>query len=246
MMRIKTLIVDDEPLARANLRVLAEADRDVEVVGECVDGEAAIAAIEALEPEVILLDVHMPNVGGIDLLERLDAPPLIVFVTAHEDYALRAFEEGAVDYLLKPFDDQRFATMMMRVKERIAERRRSSATLVDGDTNFPARILVKGMGRTLVIQIDEIDWIGGAGNYVRLNLGTRSVLHRATIAETLAQLDPTAFVRIHRSTIVNVSRVRQLEPIAKGAWRVRLANGTELRLSAAYREDLESRLLANT
>ncbi len=239
---IRTLIVDDEPLARANLCVLLDAEDDVEVVGECADGEAAAAAIDELDPDVVFLDVRMPKLDGIGLLDRLQSRPLVVLVTAHDDYAVRAFDEGAVDYLLKPFDDERFATTLARIKARIGEREPAGDGRPREHPSYPSRILVKGAGRTVVVDVSEIHWIGGAGNYVRLHLGERRLLHRATFAETLSQLDPNVFVRIHRSTIVNVSRVRELEPIAKGAWRVRLDDGPELRLSASYRQDLEDRL----
>ncbi len=225
MKKIRTLIVDDEPLARANLRVLAEADSDVEVIGECPDGESAAGAIARLGPDLVFLDVRMPKLDGIGLLERIrPRTPLIVFVTAHDDYTLRAFEEDAVDYLLKPFDDERFARTLARVKERLAARETDDRQVLErllARPSYPSRILVKGTGRTVVVSVDAIDWIGGAGNYVRLHSGGRSVLHRATIHEILSQLDPARFVRIHRSAIVNVDRIRELEPIAKGAWRLR-------------------------
>ncbi len=259
--KIRTLIVDDEPLARQNIRLLLEADPEVEIVGEAGDGAAAVRAIRKLSPDLVFLDVQMPELSGFDALERLDADklPAIVFVTAFDRYALRAFDVHALDYLLKPFDDARFEKALRQAKSQIGQReisrlsQRLLALLEDRDAqarppparraaSYLTRLLVKSSGRVFFLKTDDIDWVEAADYYIKLHVGRKSHLLRESMSELESKLDPEKFVRIHRSTIVNLDRVREMHPLFGGEYAVLLHDGTELKLSRSRREQLQKLL----
>jgi two-component system LytT family response regulator len=233
--KIRTIIVDDEPLARSNLSVLLRLDGEIEIVRECGSGGEALVEIRSAKPDLVFLDVQMPECDGFDVLELLgkDLPPVIVFVTAYDQYALRAFEAGALDYLLKPFDNARFERTLARAKERIARR------------DLPRkleRVAIKSTGEVSFVKISEIDWIEAADYYACLHVGSRSHLLRRSMSELEQELDPESFCRVHRSAIVNLDRVRGLTLSAHGEYDVLLENGARLRLSRRYRKPLQSRL----
>jgi two-component system LytT family response regulator len=235
--RIRALVVDDEPLARSNLTVLLRRDPEIDVVRECGSGIEALAEIRGSKPDLVFLDVQMPECDGFDVLEMLgggELPPAVVFVTAYDQYALRAFEAGALDYLLKPFDNARFDRALGRAKERIAHERNPPPTL--------ERFAVKSAGQVSFLKISEIDWIEAADYYSCLHVGARTHLLRRSMAELDEELDQAVFCRIHRSTIVKLDRVRGLTLNESGEYDVVLEDGTKLRLSRRYRKQLQSRL----
>jgi two-component system LytT family response regulator len=247
--KIRTLIVDDEPLARQRIRTLLASEPDIEVVGECADGRTALEVLEEHQPELLFLDVQMPLLDGFGVVEAMgaDRMPVIVFVTAHDRYALRAFDVHALDYLLKPFDRARFQQTLVRA--RAAIRRDEKADLsrrllaLLGDIKEKAkpvqRLVVKSSGRVSFVRVEEIDWIEAAGNYLRLHVGTDVHLLRETMARLEAKLDDRRFVRIHRSTIVNIERIREMQPSFHGDYVVVLRTGAELTLSRSYRERVQ-------
>jgi two-component system LytT family response regulator len=248
-MTIRALIVDDEPLARTRLRALLDGEADVEVVGECGDGQAALAAVAELAPDLLFLDVQMPALDGFGLLEALGPGrlPAVVFVTAYDRYALRAFEVHALDYLLKPFDRDRFRKALDRARAQLAAAGRGAADprllalLEDtrGARRPLERLVVKSAGRVFFLRTEEIDWIEAAGNYVRLHAGADTHLLRDTMNGLEARLDPQRFLRVHRSTIVNVDRIQELQPWFHGDYLVILRDGTQLTLSRGYRPKVE-------
>jgi two-component system LytT family response regulator len=258
--KIRTMIVDDEPPARRNLRALLKGVPDVELVKECGNGRDAVCQIRALQPDLIFLDVQMPELDGFEVLENLAGHPLpvIIFVTAYDQYALKAFEVSALDYLLKPFDDARFQRALSQARRQIeqqdaSELGRKLLTLlgtreVKADTppRYLTRLMVKTAGRVIFIRAEEIDWIEAYDNYVRLHVGGKAHLLRQTMNELEAALSPERFARIHRSTIVNLDRVKELRPHFNGERLVILHDGTELKLSRIRKEWLERRLGAGT
>jgi two-component system, LytTR family, response regulator len=233
---IRTVIVDDEPLARSNLSVLLRLDPEIEIISECGSGVDAPGEIRAARPDLLFLDVQMPECDGFDVLELLgkDAPPAIVFVTAYDQYALRAFEAGALDYLLKPFDNARFDRALRRAKEKIAQGK--------GLPRKPQRLTIKSAGQVAFLSLSEIDWIEAADYYAALHVGEKTHLLRRSMSELEQDLDAATFCRIHRSTIVNLSRVRGLKLSEDGDYQVLLENGIELRMSRRYRKQLQLRL----
>ena len=233
--KIRAVVVDDEPLARSSLRVLLGRDPEIELVSECGSGKEALREIRARKPELVFLDVQMPECDGFDVLEQLgkDLPPALVFVTAYDQYALRAFEAGALDYLLKPFDNARFARALERAKEKIA--------LKDAPRKIE-RLAIKSAGEILFLKISEIDWIEAADYYVCLHVAAKSHLLRRSMNEVEQELCAGAFCRIHRSAIVNLERVRRLDVNQDGGTDVVLGNGTRLRLSRRYKKQLQGRL----
>jgi len=235
---IRVLVVDDEPLARRNVTILLGRDPDIGQVIECGSGLDAVETIRRWAPDLVFLDVQMPECGGFDVLEMLgaDLPGAIIFVTAHDEYALRAFEVGALDYLLKPFDDARFARALSRAKGRIA---RSPA-----QSKAPYRLVVKSPGQLLFIEVGSIDWVEAADYYACLHIGSDTHLIRRTLADLERDLSGQGFVRIHRSAIVNLNRVRGLELQSSGEFAVVLASGAQLRLSRSYRKRLQDLLAA--
>jgi two-component system LytT family response regulator len=250
---IRVLVVDDEPLAREKIRGMAAADPEIRVVGECTNGAEAIEAIQTIRPDLILLDVQMPEVGGFAVLEALkdEGLPPVIFITAYDHYAVRAFEVHALDYLLKPFDRERFKAAIERAKRQI--RRDQNGDGLDArilalleqikePMRYCERLVVKTGGRVFFLNTDEIDWIEAEGNYVNIHTGKKSYLLRETISSLEAQLDPKEFVRIHRSSIVRLDRVKELQPWSHGEYHVILLDGTQLTLSRSYREKLQSAL----
>jgi len=251
---LRVAIADDEPTARASLRLLLSRHPDVALVAECADGAATVAAVRERRPQLLFLDVQMPEMDGFAVLAELapEETPAVVMVTAYDEHALRAFDVRAIDYLLKPFSDERFERALERARREIAEHglaelARRIRGLVDGSPERPSaaagaagagRLLITQTGRTVVVNVDEIDWIEAADYCVQLHVGKRTHALRRPIAELEAELDPARFVRIHRSTIVNVARVRQIRPQLKGDAVVDLADGTELRVSRNRRESL--------
>jgi two-component system LytT family response regulator len=274
---IRALIVDDEPLAREGVRLRLARHADVEVVGEAGDGASAVDAVRALAPDLVFLDVQMPGLTGVEVIEALPAErmPAIVFVTAYDQYAIRAFEANALDYLLKPFDEDRFAAAVDRARRRIAERRdgemgrrlaallaeygrgadgspaaqtaspappsASSATAEDAQ-RYVDRLVLKDAASVTFVPVAELDWVEADGDYMRLHTGPKSRLMRSTMAELERRLDPSRFVRIHRSTIVNVARIREMRPTFHGEYTVVLHDGVRLKLSRGYRDRLQSLL----
>jgi two-component system LytT family response regulator len=235
-MKIRALVVDDEPLARSNLTVLLRQDPEIEIIAEFDSGNEALAEIRRSEPDLVFLDVQMPECDGFDVLELLggNLPPAVIFVTAYDQYALRAFEAGALDYLLKPFDNARFDLALRRAKERI-DQGKSLPRKID-------RLVIKSSGEVLFVKVPEIDWIEAADYYASLHVGTRTHLLRRSMADLERELDPTQFCRIHRSSIINLDRVRGLKLNEDGEYDVLLDNGCKLRLSRRYRQELQARL----
>jgi two-component system LytT family response regulator len=248
-MKIRALIVDDEPLARERLQRLLHGEPEIEVIGQCADGREAIDAIHKNLPELVFLDIQMPELGGFEVLEAInrESVPVIVFVTAHDKFALRAFEVHAVDYLLKPFDRERFQTALGRAIERVKQRdkvatqQRQAALLAE--LKPPARpserLAVKSGGRVVFVKLNDIDWIEAAHNYIELHVGKESHLLRETLNAIEARLDPDRFVRISRSAIVNIERIKELQPLFHGEYTVTLQNGTRVTLSRRYRDKLK-------
>ena len=269
-MKIRTLVVDDEPLARRRLARLLEEEEGVEVVGVCATGRDAVERIREQEPELVFLDVQMPEMDGFGVLRELEAErlPAVVFVTAYDRYAIQAFEVHALDYLLKPYTPARLSAAVQRAArqlhgpghstDRLAElldhlerERRALAARVEGGAAAPAasapsapppahtgRLLVKDGERMFFVPVERVDWLEAEGNYVRLHCGGEAHLVRGTLGGMEEQLDPRRFTRIHRSTIVNVDRVKEVRPWFAGDYLVKLQDGTDLRLSRRYRDRL--------
>jgi len=231
---IRALVVDDESLARCNLKVLLRRDPDIGSIAECESGSEAIEAIRQSKPNLVFLDVQMPECGGFDVLELLgnELPPAVIFVTAYEEYALRAFEAGALDYLLKPFDDARFARALNRAKDKIAHYCPQRAE----------RLVIKERGQLLFLPAADIDWIEAAGYYACLHIGNATHVMRRTLSELERDLGTERFVRIHRSIIVNLDRIRGLELQQGGEYEVVLKTQVRLRLSRRFRRALQDRL----
>jgi two-component system LytT family response regulator len=240
MLRFRILIVDDERLSRTRLRRLISLDPDCDLVGECADGAEAVAALDRLLPDIVLLDVQMPELDGFGVIRAMGSThPLVILTSAHGEHALRAFEADVFDYLLKPFDRQRFQQSLRRAKARITNDR------VDrhGPQTLPGRIAVRNNRSIVFVKVDDIDWIEAADNYVILHRGKENHIIRATMNELKARLDSARFLRIHRSTIVNLERIQELRPWFRGDYLVILRDGTELALTRNHRTNLESRLL---
>jgi two-component system LytT family response regulator len=241
---VKIVIADDEPPARKTIRLLARRDPEVTIAAECRNGEEALDAVHEEKPDILFLDIQMPRLDGFDVLELLgeDAPPAIVFVTAYDQYAIRAFEVHAVDYLLKPFTDERFDKALARAKDLVRHGMRDKLSrLTTSHRAFTQRFMVRTAGRIVFLKAQEIDWIEAADYYARLHAGAHSYLIRESMNDLAASLDPASFVRIHRSTIVNLDRVREMRPLFRGELVVVLQDGTQLRMSRSRRDELESR-----
>jgi two-component system LytT family response regulator len=248
--KIRTLIVDDEALARAKLRQFLSAEPDVEIVGEAGDGASAVDAIITHAPELVFLDVQMPELDGFGVLANVGdrRPRCVIFVTAHDDFALKAFDVHAIDYLLKPYDRDRFVRALSRARELLRATASESSPqtaalsglLAEVATQRPpaGRIAVKSDGRIVLLKVAEIDWIEAADNYAVLHVGKDSHIVRETMNSLEARLDPEQFLRINRSTIVNIERIRDLEPLFHGEYSVRLHNGTKLTCSRGYKDRL--------
>ena len=242
--KIRALIVDDEPLARSNLSVLLRQHQEIEIAAECGSGVEALAAIRKNKPDLLFLDVQMPEIDGFDVLEMLggDLPPAVVFVTAYDQYALRAFEAGALDYLLKPFDDARFELALSRATQRIRFDPTSAKTNHIEPARKLERIAVKSAGEVTFVKVSEIDWIEAADYYACLHVGAKSHLLRRSMAELEKDLDPARFCRVHRSSIVNTERIRGLKLSEDGEYEVVMESGAKVRLSRRYRKQLQERM----
>lgn len=247
-MKVRTLVVDDEPLARERLLKLLRAEPDVEVVGEARNGREAVEMIRKLKPALLFLDVQMPELDGFGVIAELkdEERPAVVFVTAFDKFALKAFEVHAVDYLLKPFDKERFQTALHRALEQLAQRKPAgiheqlSALLQELRPAAQSdRIAVKSEGRVVFVKVPEIDWVEAADNYVSLHVGKDSHLLRETMTNIEQRLPREQFIRISRSTIVNVERIRELQPLFHGEYAVILRDGTKLTLSRSHRDKLQ-------
>lgn len=248
-MKLRALIVDDEPLARERLRTLLKADPEVEIAAECADGRKAIAAIHKHAPDLVFLDVQMPEVDGFAVIEAVGPArmPAVIFVTAYDKYALRAFEVHALDYLLKPFDRERFTRALERAKTRLQHdaagrsgelgpRLLALLEALKAGARPVERLVIKSGGRVIFLRAEEIDWIEAAGNYVRLHAGREAHLLRETMSALEARLDAGRFRRIHRSTMVQLDRIKEMQPDFHGDYQVLLRDGTRLTLSRTYRE----------
>jgi two-component system LytT family response regulator len=231
---IGAVVVDDEPLARANIVSLLRTDPEILVLGECSSGVGAAKVVRELRPSLLFLDVQMPGCDGFGVLESLgaDVPPAVVFVTAYDQYALKAFEAEALDYLLKPYSNERFFRVLSRAKALLAQR--------PAEERRFERIMVRSAGRISFLHAEEIDWIEAADYYSCLHVGARTHLLRRSMAELERDLEPNCFCRIHRSTIVNLSRVRDLRLDVNGEYEVVLRDETRLKVSRGYREKLQA------
>lgn len=259
MEKIRALIVDDEPVARRGIRLSLQGEKDVEIIGECGDGREAVAVIREQQPDLVFLDVQMPLLDGFGVVEALGTEnlPAIVFVTAYDEHAIRAFEAGALDYLLKPFERERFQKTLARARRQIQSpnsddfNRRLDALLQNftagrrggGEQVQPLeRIAIKEAGRIFFLGVSQIDWIEAQGNYVQLHSGRESHLLRETMDGIEAKLDATRFLRIRRSTLVRTERIKELQPLFNGEYRIVLQDGTQLSSSRRYRKNLDALL----
>ena len=250
--KIRAVIVDDEPLARDRVRMLLAGVDDIEIAGEFGDGRSAANGIGKLRPDLLFLDVQMPEVDGFGVLQLVGAEqmPVTIFVTAYDQYALKAFDVSAVDYLLKPFDRERFLRALARARKQIPAtsslppeadlqaRLLSLLRHVNKDA-FLERLVIKSSGRISFLKTEEVDWIEAAGNYVRLHVARESHMLRETMCSIEGKLDPAKFVRIHRGAVVNLERIKDLQPLFHGDHQVTLRDGSRLTLSRSYRENLE-------
>jgi len=267
-MTIATLIVDDEAPAREGIKLRLLAHPEFQILGECASGTEAVKAISSFHPDIVFLDIHMPDMNGFEVVQSItvEPTPIIVFITAYDQHALRAFEYHALDYLLKPIDDERFTTMLRFVAGEVRHRNydkyahdlksmvteylsTTDAPHRDGEqapevsrAQFLSRLMIRAKGEIAILPVGEIDWLESADDYVYVHSHSRKHLFRETLASLENQLDPRIFVRIHRSAMVNVGRVRGLRPNEHGDCDVFLLDGTKLKLSRNYRERLEEML----
>lgn len=259
MTAIRTVVVEDEPVSRDRLVALLADEPEVEVVATCADGRSAVETIATAEPDLVLLDIQLPELDGLSLARTLSGErrPAVVFITAHDQYALPAFEIHALDYLLKPFSEERFRESLAHVRRHLQQKRATALgqQIIDmmpgvGFAGLPAtpvprrpqRIAVKGSGRVYFVKVDDIDYCEAAGNYACLHTGGRTHLIRETMNSLEARLDAEVFVRIHRSVIVNVERIHEIQSTFGGESIVKLRDGTRLTMSRTYRDALQSRL----
>jgi two-component system, LytTR family, response regulator len=233
--KLRALVIDDEPLARSSVLALLRQDPSIEVIGECNSGLEALEVIPRTRPDLLFLDVQMPECDGFEVLERMhtDSSPAVIFVTAYDQYALRAFEAGALDYLLKPFDNDRFFLALERVKQKVITGRRDPK---------PERFVIKATGQVLFVKISDVDWIEAADYYCCLHVGPKTHLLRRSMSELEQELDHNVFCRIHRSSIVNLERVEGLRLNPDGEYEVLLENGVRLRISRSYRKQLQTKM----
>lgn len=249
---IRTLIADDEPLARKGIRVRLEPQHDIDIVGEATDGEEAVEIIQTLKPDLVFLDVRMPGIDGFQVLERVASVhiPLTIFVTAYDSYAIRAFEVHAIDYLLKPLSEERLNAALQHVRHELLLRDELEASqnrllrLLESvrgagqDSHFSKRFVVRDKDKFVIVAAEDLDWIESAANYVELHSGKKLFLVRETMRTIESRLDPNQFVRIHRSTIVNISRIKEITREWTGDFEVMLLDGTKLRMSRSYQNRL--------
>jgi two-component system LytT family response regulator len=244
---VRTLIADDERLARDKLRMLLESEPGVEVVAESRDASETVAAVRNLKPDLLLLDIHMPDADGFQVLSQIppDAMPIVIFSTAYEQYGVKAFEVHAMDYLMKPFDQERVHAALQRVKAELLRNQEQNLAghLLKLMSNSGVReertLVIKAQGRFIFLDPDEIDWIEAAANYIKVVAGKCAYLIRGQIGRFAERLDPARFVRIHRSTIVNVRRIKELQPCENGEYIAVLKTGKELSCGRSYRAELQ-------
>jgi two-component system LytT family response regulator len=257
-MKIRALIVDDEPIARKGIRRELERDPDIEIVGECTNGRDAVSFLRRREAEIVFLDLQMPELDGFGVVEAVgvERMPTVIFVTAFDEFALKAFEMHALDYILKPFNSERFQKALRRAKTQINQASSSALSerllsairdsrLAQKREGYLERVVVRAGGRIFFLGVEEIDWIEAADNYVRLHAGKESHLVQGTMSKLESCLDPKLFLRIHRSTIINVTRIKELQPLFHGEYAIILSNGKELTSSRSYRDKLQQ-LLENS
>jgi two-component system LytT family response regulator len=259
MPAIRTIIADDEHLARKKLRLLLGSEPGVQVVAECQDGQQTVEAVRAHKPDLLLMDVRMPDVDGFEVLLQLtsDEMPVVVFTTAYDQFAVRAFEAHAMDYLLKPFERERLHQAIERARaellkshnrdltNRILDLLSSNAEPKVNPRPTEDRMVIRAGGKVVFLDLAEVDWIEAAANYVKLNVGKESYLLREGIGRVSERLDPGRFVRIHRSVIVNVSKIKELQPCDSGEYIAVLKNGKELSCSRGYRAELQRLISGN-
>lgn len=246
---MRIVIADDETLAREKLRLMLDAEPDVQVLAECQDGTEALQALTTYKPDLLMMDIQMPNLDGFEVLSKLPTAdmPMVIFTTAYDRHAVRAFEAHALDYLLKPFDQERLHDAVDRARAELlkADDREATRRILSylsetaGKQRSDRRLVIKSGGRVLFLNFDEIDWLEAAANYVKINVGKQSYLLRKGIGEIADRLDPGQFVRIHRSTIVNIERIKELQPVNSGEYIVVLKDGKELSCSRGYRAGLQ-------
>ncbi|MFA6469964.1 MAG: LytTR family DNA-binding domain-containing protein [Bacteroidota bacterium] len=245
---IRAIIVDDEPLAREKVQLFAKDETDIDIVGVCSNGHEAVASYQKNKPDLLFLDIQMPEINGFDVLKSITTHPLpgIIFITAFDEFALRAFEFHALDYLLKPYDRERFHKAVEHARGSLLSRTQSEVAteqikaLLESVKNTPAsldRLIVKTNGRIIFLRMEEIDWMEAAGNYVKLHVGSESHLVRETMNKLEVQLNPRKFLRIHRSTIINIEKIKELQPYFNGEYKVILQNNTQVILSRGFREN---------
>jgi len=257
-MKIKTLIVDDEAIARDRVRRFLNAENDIEILGECRNGREAVAAIKKLQPDLVFLDIQMPQLDGFATLAALDPAhlPAVVFVTAFDQYAIQAFAIHALDYLLKPFNHERFRQSLTHIRKQFNRGESGSLGNVDSRLlsllegmrqtgvkgtapKYAQRLVIKTTGRIYFLKTEDLDWIEACGNYVTLHVGAETHLLRETLSHLESRLDPARFLRIHRSHLVQLDRIKELTPLFNGDYNVRLHSGAEVTLSRTYRDRLQ-------
>ncbi len=249
MNTIRTLVVDDEPLARERIKRFLAAEPDLELIGECAEGREAVAAIQTLKPDLVFLDIQIPELDGFGVLKAIaiEQMPAVIFVTAYDRYALQAFDVNALDYLLKPYNRERFHKAVERARAQLSNgakgelNERLISLLENFKTEQPRhleRLMIKSSGRVFFLRAEELDWIEADGNYLRVHVGRESHLIRETMNRLASKLDPDKFLRIHRSTLVNIERIKELQPLFSGDYVVILRDGKQLTLSRSYRDKL--------
>jgi two-component system, LytTR family, response regulator len=247
---VRAIIADDEELARKKLSMMLELESDVQLVAECRDGTETLRALSTHKPDLLLLDIRMPDLDGFEVLSRMAGKdmPLVVFTTAYDQHAVQAFEAHALDYLLKPFDQERLHEALVRARNELLTRNERDTTqrilhfLSESAAKQPSasrRLIIKAGGRVVFLSFDQIDWVEAAANYVRIYVGKQSYLLRRGIGEIAERLDPLQFIRIHRSAIVNVQKIKELQPVNSGEYIVVLRDGKELSCSRGYRSGLQ-------
>ena len=256
MQRIRTIIVDDEALARRGIRAQLGLEKDIDIVSECRNGREAVKAIKTDCPDLVFLDVQMPELDGFGVVEAVgvERMPPVIFVTAYDRHAVKAFEVNALDYLLKPFDDERFARAIQRARNQIERNglgdlstrlRNLLGGLDPHPQKHPQRLAIKSAGRISFVDVAEIDWVEAEDNYVRVHTGRESHLLRETMNNLEKRLDPAKFIRVHRSRIINIERVKELHPLFHGEYDIALKDGTRLETGRGYRKQVQ-RLLRET
>lgn len=245
-MKIRTLIVDDMLMARQRIKTFLADYKEIEIIGECEDGQEAIEAIKTFNPDLVFLDVQMPEADGFEVIDMIGAEqmPVVIFVTAYDEFALQAFEASALDYLLKPFDAERLSKAMRRAKREIQLRQNGEInnqlglllTEVTKESKYLKRIIVKAVEQTILLSVEDVDWISAAGNYLELHAAQETYLIRERMSRLEQKLNPDMFARIHRSTMVNLDRIKKLHPLFHGDHLVVLNDGTELNMSRTYHE----------